>query len=383
MLVIPVRHRRHHGLPLDGGAFDFYIALTPQSAAQCGAADPELPVPPADEIDQPAHRGDDMNLLKLLPATVLGALLALSAHAQTKTLKLGHPQSATSAFHAGAVAFADDFAKRTGGRYKIDLFPSGALGGEREMVESVQLGTLDLVITSTGPVGNFVPETLITDIPFLFRDYAHARSVLDGAIGQDILSKFPSKGLVGLAWAENGFRHVTNSKRSVAQPADLSGLKLRTMENTVHMTAFRTMGALPAPMAFTELFTALQQGTVDGQENPIPVIVSSKFGQVQKHLTLTGHVYSPALILTGVQLFNGLPKADQEALREAARVGAAAMRKRVNEVEASGVAELKNQGVQVVETVDKKRFADALAPAYAEYAKRFGAANIDRIRSAK
>jgi TRAP-type transport system periplasmic protein len=151
----------------------------------------------------------------------------------------------------------------------------------------------------------------------------------------------------------------------------------------VHMTAFRAMGALPAPMAFTELFTALQQGTVDGQENPIPVIVSSKFGQVQKHLTLTGHVYSPALILTGVQLFNGLPKADQEALREAARVGAAAMRKRVNEVEASGVAELKNQGVQVVEAVDKKRFADALAPAYAEYAKRFGAANIDRIRNAK
>jgi TRAP-type transport system periplasmic protein len=324
-----------------------------------------------------------MKLLSWLAAAAAGCLIATTAMAQTKTFKLGHPQSATSAFHTGAVAFAEDFAKRTGGRYKIDVFPSGSLGGEREMVESVQLGTLDFVVTSTGPVGNFVPDTLITDIPFLFRDYTHARGVLDGPIGQGILAKFPAKGLVGLAWAENGFRHLTNSKREVKAPADLSGVKLRTMENTVHMTAFRTLGAQPAPMAFTELFTALQQGTVDGQENPIPVIVSSKFGQVQKHLTLTGHVYSPALILTSTTLFNGLPKADQEAMDEAAKAGAAAMRKRVNEIEASGVAELKSQGVQVVEAVDKAAFQQALGPAYAEYAKRFGADNIERIRASK
>jgi TRAP-type transport system periplasmic protein len=324
-----------------------------------------------------------MKLISTVMSVCTGTLLALaafSAHAQTKAFKLGHPQSATSAFHAGAVAFAEEFGKRTAGRYKVDVFPSGSLGGEREMVESTQLGTLDFVITSTGPVGNFVPDTLITDIPFLFRDYTHARAVLDGPIGQEILAKFPAKGLVGLAWAENGFRHLTNSKRAVQLPADLAGVKLRTMENPVHMTAFRTLGAQPAPMAFTELFTALQQGTVDGQENPIPVIVSSKFGQVQKHLSLTGHVYSPALIMTGVGLFNGLPKADQDALREAAIAGAAAMRKRVNEMETSGVAELKAQGVQVVESVDKARFQQALAPAYTEYARKFGAANIERIR---
>jgi TRAP-type transport system periplasmic protein len=322
-----------------------------------------------------------MNWLPKISAVLIGTAVALSVHAQAKTFKLGHPQSATSAFQTGAVAFADEFAKRTNNRYKIEVFPSGSLGGEREMVESVQLGTLDFVITSTGPVGNFVPDTLITDIPFLFRDYAHARAVLDGPIGQEILAKFPAKGIVGLAWAENGFRHLTNSKRAVNAPADLAGLKLRTMENPVHMTAFRTLGAQPAPMAFTELFTALQQGTVDGQENPIPVIVSSKFGQVQKNLTLTGHVYSPALIITGVPLFNGLPQADQQALIEAAKAGAAAMRKRVNEVESSGIAELKAQGVQVVESVDKAAFQTALAPAYAEYSKRFTAAAIERIRN--
>lgn len=323
-----------------------------------------------------------MQRLHWLAACAAVAVLPLAAQAQT-ALKLGHPQSATSAFHAGAVVFAEEVARRTNGRYKVEVFASGALGGEREMVESVQLGTLDFVVTSTGPVGNFVPDTLITDIPFLFRDYDHARRVLDGPIGQDILAKFPAKGMVGLAWAENGFRHLTNNKREVHAPADMKGLKVRTMENPVHMTAFRTLGALPTPMAFPEVFTALQQGTVDGQENPIPVIVSSKFGQVQKNLTLTGHVYSPALIITSTAFFNKLSDADKAAFREAAKVGAQAMRKRVNEIEANGVAELRGQGVVVVAEVDKAQFQAALAPAYAEYAKRFGADAIERIRNAK
>lgn len=315
--------------------------------------------------------------------TALALAACVTAPMAQTNLKLGHPQSGTSAFHVGAQAFADEFAKLTNNRYKISIFASGALGGEREMVESVQLGTLDLVVTSTGPVGNFVPETLITDIPFLFRDYDHARKTLDGPIGQELLAKFPAKGIVALGWAENGFRHLTNSKRAVNTPEDMKGLKLRTMENPVHMTAFRALGASPAPMAFTELFTALQQGTVDGQENPIPVITSSKFGQVQKNLTLTGHVYSPALILASTSMVGALNAADKKALQDAAKAGIQAMRKRVNEVEASGVAELKAQGVNVITDVDKTKFQAALAPAYAEYAKKFGEANIQRIRDVK
>jgi TRAP-type transport system periplasmic protein len=320
-------------------------------------------------------------LNRFLTALALVATAA-STMAQT-TLKLGHPQAATSAFHTGAVAFAEEFAKLSKGKYKVEIFPAGALGGEREMTEAVQLGTLDFVVTSTGPVGNFVPETLITDIPFLFRDYDHARAVLDGPIGQEILAKFPSKGLVGLAWAENGFRHLTNSKRDVVNPEDMKGLKVRTMENPVHMQAFRTLGAQPTPMAFPEVFGALQQGTVDGQENPIPVITSSKFGQVQKHLTLTGHVYSPALIMTSTRLFGAFSEMDKKAVLDAGKVGAIAMRKRVNEIETSGVKDLQAQGVTVTTQVDKAKFQTALAPAYVEYAKRFGAANIDRIRNYK
>ena len=131
-------------------------------------------------------------------------------------------------------------------------------------------------------------------MPFLFRDKAHARAVLDGPIGQEMLTKFDAKGFKALAWGENGFRHMTNSKRDVKVPEDLKGLKMRTMENPVHIAAYKGFGIITTPMAFPEVFTALQQGTVDGQENPLSVIISAKFDQVQKHLSLTGHVYSPA-----------------------------------------------------------------------------------------
>lgn len=318
-----------------------------------------------------------------LAATLLAAAmmcLAGAAPAQT-TLKMGYALAPTSHYGAGASAFADELAKRTGGRYRIEPFPGGALGGEREMVEQVQLGTLDAVVVSTGTVGNFVPDTGIVDIPFLFRDATHARAVLDGPIGQDLLAKFPARGLIALAWGEQGFRHLTNSRHPVGSPADLKGLKLRTMENAVHITAFRTLGAMPTPMAWPEVIPALQQGTIDGQENPISVITSAKLSQVQKYLTLTRHVYSPALFIVSPKVYNGLSEADRKGFVEAARAGGAAMRKFVDEVERKGVDELTRQGMQIVPRVDTATFQKTLSPAYAEYAKKYGQANIDRIRN--
>jgi tripartite ATP-independent transporter DctP family solute receptor len=276
-------------------------------------------------------------------------------------------------------------AERMGGRYKIELFPNFQLGGEREMTEGAQLGTIDVVITSTGPVGNFVPDTLITDIPFLFRDYTHARGVLDGPIGQAILDKCPAKGLICMAWSENGFRHMTNNRREVATPADAKGLKVRTMENQVHMQAFRTIGVLPTPMAFPEVFNALQTGTVDGQENPIGVIVSAKLNQVQKHLTLTGHLYSPALVLMSPAAYNKMSEADRKTIMQIAREGVQVTRARVQELERVGIEQLRTAGMQIrtLSNAEKVAFQDALKPAYAEFGKRFGQANIDAIRNAK
>ncbi|WP_119292307.1 TRAP transporter substrate-binding protein [Azohydromonas sediminis] len=317
-------------------------------------------------------------------ALAVAATVATIGAAQAQTvLKIGYATSKESHYGVGSTVFCDEMEKGTQGRYKCQQFPSSALGGEREMIEAVQLGTLDLVNTSTGPLGNFVPEVKIVDIPFLFRGYDHARKTLDGPIGEDLLAKMRAKNLIGLAWTENGFRHMTNNKRPIVKAEDAKGLKMRTMENKVHMDGYKTFGILPTPMPFPELFTALQQGTVDGQENPIPVILSAKFAQVQKHLSLTGHVYSPAVIILSPAVWNKLSDADKKVFVEAARKGAAAQRKKVNDDEANGIAQLRKDGMQVVEKVDGESFRKAVATVFPEYAKEFGADRIAAIQAVK
>jgi TRAP-type transport system periplasmic protein len=323
-----------------------------------------------------------MKLTHLFLASALAVGFVASAAAQT-TMKISISVAQNSHQGVGIDTFAKEVEKRTQGRYKIQTFYSGSLGGERESIEAVQLGTQELTFTSTGPVPNFVPEARILDIPFLFRDKSHARAVLDGPIGQDMLTKFEPKGFKALAWGENGVRHMTNSKRAVNSPDDLKGLKMRTMENPVHVAAYKGFGIVPTPMAFPEVFTALQQGTVDGQENPLSVIMAAKFDQVQKHLSLTGHVYSPAIFLMSKAVFDKLSAADKTAFLESAKEAAKANRARVDEDDAKGVAELKSKGMSVVENVDKAKFVATLAPVNAEFEKQFGKDALDKIRAVK
>src|SRR5947207_5709987 len=284
-------------------------------------------------------------------ALTMVIVTAAVAHAQT-TLKMNIAIAQNSHYGVAIDTFAREVEKRTNGRYKIQNFYAGALGAERESIEGVQLGTLDLTMTSTGPVPNFVPDVAILDIPFLFRDYAHARAVLDGPIGQDLLKKFDAKGIKALAWGENGFRHMTNNKHPVNTPDDLKGLKMRTMENPIHIEAYRQFGILPTPMAFTEVFTALQQGTVDGQENPLSVITAAKLEQVQKYLSLTGHVYSPALILMSKAQWDKLSPADKQAFSEAAKEAVKANRARIDEDEKRAVCDLLAKGMAVGDWID-------------------------------
>jgi tripartite ATP-independent transporter DctP family solute receptor len=323
-----------------------------------------------------------MKLTSIFTAAVLAFGLVAGATAQT-TMKSSISIAQNSHQGIGVDVFAKEVEKRTQGRIKIQNFYSGSLGGERESIEAVQLGTQELTFTSTGPVPNFVPEARIFDIPFLFRDKAHARAVLDGPIGQAMLAKFEAKGFKALAWGENGVRHMTNSKRAVNSPDDLKGLKMRTMENPVHIAAYKGFGIVPTPMAFPEVFTALQQGTVDGQENPLSVIMAAKFDQVQKHLSLTGHVYSPCVMLMSKGAFDKLSAADKTAFMEAAKEAVKANRARVDEDDAKGAAELKSKGMSVVENLDKAKFVAVLAPVNAEFEKQFGKAEIDKIRAVK
>ncbi|WP_431857881.1 TRAP transporter substrate-binding protein [Azospirillum sp.] len=323
-----------------------------------------------------------MHLRTIIAATVFGFGLA-AAPASAEELKAGYSLPPTSHYGVGVTAMNEELTRLSNGKWTIKQFPANALGGEREMVEGAQIGTVDIVATSTGPVGNFVPDTLVTDIPFLFKDYKHAHAVLDGPIGQKILDQFPKHGLIALAWGENGFRNLTNSKKPVKTPEDAKGLKIRTMENQVHMTAFKTLGVLPTPMAFPELFTAMQQGTVDGQENPIGVILGAKFSQVQKYLTVSQHVYSPALIILSPNVWNKLSDQEKGWFKQAALTGAKAMRQKAEDDAASGIEELRKQGMEVTTGVDAAAFQAALKPAYDEYAKKFGQAKIDEIRNYK
>lgn len=320
-----------------------------------------------------------------LAGVALGAALSLVAFGATAQTPMRISISIAQNSHQGVAidTFAKEVEARTQGRYKVQPFYSGALGGERESVEAVQLGTQELAFTSTGPIPNFVPDARILDIPFLFRDKAHARAVLDGQIGQELLTKFDSKGFKALAWGENGVRHMTDSKRQIAKPDDVKGLKMRTMENPVHIAAYKALGIVTTPMAFPEVFTALQQGTVDGQENPLSVIMSAKFDQVQKYLALTGHVYSPCVLVMNKAMFDKLADADKKAFLEAAVVAVKANRARVDEDDANGVKELRARGMDVNENVDKPAFVAKLQTVSAEFEKQFGKDKIDAIRAVK
>ncbi|WP_207537122.1 TRAP transporter substrate-binding protein DctP [Sabulicella rubraurantiaca] len=316
-------------------------------------------------------------LRRTLAAAGLAAMMASPAFAQTQ-LTIQHPLPLNSHYGAGASALKEAFERATNGRYRVNIQRND---NEREVIESVQIGTAECYLGSTGPVGNFVPEVRNLDVPFLFRDYPHARGVLDSEIGQQLLSRFQPRGLVGVAWMENGFRHLTNSRREVNTPTDMRGLKVRTMENQVHMRAFSALGVLPTPMAFSELVPALQQGTVDGQENPIPVIVANNLNQVQRFLTLTGHVYSPGVLICNPAFLARMSAADRNAFNEAARQAARANRDRVSADEASGVEELRRRGMTVVTQVDNAAFQQALAPSAGQIEQQLDRALLQRIRS--
>ncbi|QNP61100.1 TRAP transporter substrate-binding protein [Paenacidovorax monticola] len=317
------------------------------------------------------------------------AALALAASAgsaiaqQAKEVKLGYALAVNSHYGAAAQAWADSVEKGTSGAFKFKQFPSSALGGERELIEGLQLGTVEAVIVSTGALSNFVPDVGVVDIPFLFRDTQHARAVLDGAFGQELLGKFRARGLIALAWGEQGFRHLTNNKHAVQKVDDLKGLKIRVTENPVHITAFKTLGASPTPMSWPEVIGALQQGTIDGQENPISVLASAKLWQVQKHLTLTSHVYAPVALIVSPSFWGGLSDAQKASFTQGAKVGALASRAFVDAVEKKGVEEAKGHGMQVVTNVDQAAFRTALEPAYKQYAAKFGQKTLDAIAAVK
>lgn len=313
-------------------------------------------------------------LATALPGGVLAADLTLNVGF------VGGPQ-APEAIAMGQ--FAEDVAKATDGRIEVRLQGGGALGGDREVIEGVQLGTVEMTVVSTSIVANFVPALQVFDIPFLFRDFDHADAVLQGPIGQQILTDMPSQGLVGLAFGGMGFRQLTNNAKPVASAEDVPGLKIRTQQNEMHIEVWSALGVLPTPMAIPEVYTALQQGVVDGQENPIGAIINNRFGEVQKYVSLTNHAFTPLVVLISPSVWDGLSDEDKAILTKAANDAMDRNRKEVEAVAQSGLDTLRGQGMTVVEEVDLASFRGKLDGLYETYASRFGAEIMKAIEDTK
>ena len=296
------------------------------------------------------------------------------------TLRASSSTAPTHPYNVGLEKFAELVAERTNGQIKVDIFPSAQLGDERANIEDLQMGTLDIAVSSTGPLGNFVEDFLILDLPYLFSSYEHAHAVLDGEIGQNLKDQLTNLGIVGGAFWENGFRHMTNSKLPINTPADCAGLKLRCMENQAHIAAFSALGMDPTPMAWSEVFTALQQGVIDGQENPIAVIYSNAVYEAQEHLAITNHVYSAAMILFSQATMNKLTEEQQQILLDAAQEVASYERSLCEDGEAEQIAEMESKGLKVTYP-EIAPFQEALTGVYAEFAEQFGQDNIDAIRN--
>jgi tripartite ATP-independent transporter DctP family solute receptor len=319
----------------------------------------------------------------LIAAALAAALPAGLAGAADMTLNLGFVGGPQAPEAIAMGQFAEEIAAKTGGRIEIRLQGGGALGGDREVIEGVQLGTVEMTVVSTSIVANFDADLKIFDIPFLFRDFDQADAVLKGPIGAEILAGMDASGLHGLAFGGMGFRQLSNNAKPVASVADVEGLKIRTQQNEMHIAVWSELGVLPTPMAIPEVYTALQQGVVDGQENPIGAIINNRFGEVQKYVSLTDHAFTPLVMLIAPSVWGGLSEADKEIFTAAAGNAMDRNRQEVEKVLKTGLDTLRGQGVTIVTEVDKASFRNKLDGLFAEFAKTFGEDKLKAIQDTK
>jgi tripartite ATP-independent transporter DctP family solute receptor len=323
------------------------------------------------------------HLISAIAAASLAAL-APSAFAAKFNLKLGHAVNTTDGQHAAAVKMAELVKQRTNGDVEITIYPANQLGNDAAMINGARGGTIDIVSSGASNYNGIVANTAAMELPFVFRSAQHAYTVLDGPVGTGVLNELAPHGLKGLAYWENGWRAFTNNKRPVRTPDDLKGLKIRSTPNPYHIQAFKLLGMNPSPMPIAELYTALETGTFDAQEHPINVTWSAKFYEVQKHLTVSNHVYSPLILAMNKAKFDSLPANVQTIVVDAAREAAKYQRDLNAQNAGKVVAELKKAGMQVVENVDMAPFQKIVSESIAKtFAEKNGPALLKAIESTK
>jgi tripartite ATP-independent transporter DctP family solute receptor len=287
-------------------------------------------------------------------------------------LKLSHTGNPQHFYQKGAEKFAELVNQKTNGQVKIEIYPSDSLAPQRESVEGAQLGTIDMVLTSTMEISNFEPSIGVFDLPFLFSSREKAYAVFDGPIGDQVAKNVENKGLVLLAYWENGYRHITNNKKPINTPEDMKGMKIRVPESSVYIDTFKALGAAPTPISFGELYSSLQLGTVDGQENPLAHLINQKFYEVQKYCTLTGHFYTAEPLLISKIVWDKLTPDQQGALKDAAVEAGKYERELSEKADEDYLKEAKEKGVQFVENPDLAPFQKAVEPVYEKYQPKFG-----------
>ena len=310
-------------------------------------------------------------LLAILTAAMLCSPLAsFTAHAddvRSRMIRFGYGLNENSNQGRAAKLFAEEVAKASDGKLKVRTFGAASLGSDDQMQSALIGGAQEMMVGSTATLVGITKEMAVWDTPFLFSSAEQADAVLDGPVGRQVMDKLEEKGLVGLVYWENGFRNLTNNRRPISKLEDFSGVKLRVMPNPVFLETFKLMGANAVPLPFSELFTALETKAVDGQENPFNTILSSKFYEVQKYLTVTNHVYSPWIVLVSKKWWDGLSAAEQKVLMDAAKASRDFERQDTRQEASGAVAELKKKGMQVNELspAEAARMRSSLTRVYA------------------
>lgn len=312
----------------------------------------------------------------VLALATAGLLAAVPAQAQfqDRTLRLSVPVPKEHPQGNGVAKMSACTLEKSGGKLKLQPYYDGSLGNDIAATSSVRTGSLDMVITSTAPLVGILPAIGVFDLPFLFSNEREADQVLDGKAGDYFTTKLTGVGLVNLAYWENGFRNTTNSKRAITRLEDFDGVKMRVMQNNVFIDTFKALGTNAVPMAYSEVYSALETKTVDGQENPFANIENSKFYEVQKYLTLTRHAYSPLVVLLSKKTWDGMSPPEQVALKECAALGRDEERRVNREQAISSVANLRAKGMVVneISAVEMQRIRDRTKPVYEQHGKAIG-----------
>ena len=321
--------------------------------------------------------------LKTLVALLAAGLSSL-AIAQNP-IKFGFGSSDTHPQGLGAKRFAELVNSKTSGRLQISTYGSGKLGSDPAMQSATQGGTIEMMVGPTSNLVGLVRDFAVFDLPYVVGSYKEADALLDGPLGAHLNAKLEAVGLVGLAYWENGFRNVTNSKRPIARMEDFAGLKIRVIQNPVFIDTFKAFGTNPVPMAFTELYGALESRAVDAQENPVGLIDSQKFYEVQKYLSLTGHVYSPFIVIASKKWFDGLSAADKAAVKAAAVEAGSFQRQQQREQAGKLVDGLRGKGMQVNELApaEMQRLRAAAAPIVAKFSETISPDTVKLLQASK